>query len=157
MGNDRRAGHKGARIHRILTRRGQSRFFRSFARVGCFASKTRSERRRSRTLYRSTRVISQRSFPFSFFFETNFSCNDISIIATKNFNTTRNFRPFVTRFRNFPHSSLFLPGNTLGNSWIEIECLNWLRIIAGRLKTRSIRTLNKLQCAQITYNVAKSA
>lgn len=119
MGNDRRAGHKGARIHRILTRRGQSRFFRSFARVGCFASKTRSERRRSRTLYRSTRVISQRSFPFSFFFETNFSCNDISIIATKNFNTTRNFRPFVTRFRNFPHSSLFLPGNTLGNSWID--------------------------------------
>lgn len=58
-------------------------------------------------------------FPFSFFFETNFSCNDISIIATKNFNTTRNFRPFVTRFRNFPHSSLFLPGNTLGNSWID--------------------------------------
>lgn len=64
MGNDRRAGHKGARIHRILTRRGQNRFFRSFARVGCFASKTRSERRRSRTLYRSTRVISQRSFSF---------------------------------------------------------------------------------------------
>lgn len=119
MGNDRRAGHKGARIHRILTRRGQRRFFRSLARVGCFASKTRREWRRSRTLYRSTRVISQRSFPFSFFFETNFSCNDISIIATKNFNTTRNFRPFVTRFRNFPHSSLFLPGNTLGNSWID--------------------------------------